>query len=133
MILHALERLLTPAPAPIENILNAHPMIEQTMVSGAGQPTPFAMVLLAESLRPKQDDPATRIEIERQLASLLDDVNGQVTGYAQLKMIVVERDPWSIENGCLTPTMKIKRAKVEARIAPRIAAWYAEAKKVLWT
>ena len=39
------------APAPIENRLNAHPMIEQSMVSGVGQPAPYAMVMLNEYLQ----------------------------------------------------------------------------------
>jgi long-subunit acyl-CoA synthetase (AMP-forming) len=48
-------------------------------------------------------------------------------------MLVVMRERWSIENGCLTPTLKIKRGGIEALLAPRVDAWYAEPAEVLWT
>ena len=47
-------------------------------------------------------------------------------------MIVVAREPWTIENGCLTPTMKIKRSRIEADAAPQIEAWYASTGRVVW-
>jgi len=120
------------APAPIENRINAHPMIEQSLVSGVGQPAAYAIVLLAETLRPRQNDPAFRAEVTAELGTLLDEVNRQVADYEQLKMIVVAREPWSIENGCLTPTMKIKRAKIEKMLEPELERWYSDKQKVLW-
>ena len=45
------------APAPIENRLNAHPMVELSLVSGVGQPAAYAMVVLAEHLRPRTGRP----------------------------------------------------------------------------
>ena len=36
------------APAPIENLLNAHPMVELSMLSGVGQPSAYAVVVLAD-------------------------------------------------------------------------------------
>jgi long-chain acyl-CoA synthetase len=120
------------APAPIENRINAHPMIELSLVSGVGQPAAYAMVLLAESIRPKQNDPAVRAEVQRELSKLLDEVNANVADYEQLKMIVVAREAWSIENGCLTPTMKIKRAKIEKMLEPELDRWYGDKQKVLW-
>jgi len=120
------------APAPIENRINAHPMVEQSLVSGVGQPAAYAIVLLAETLRPRQNDPALRAEVTAELSALLDEVNRQVADYEQLKMIVVAREPWSIENGCLTPTMKIKRAKIEKMLEPELERWYSDKQKVLW-
>jgi long-chain acyl-CoA synthetase len=120
------------APAPIENRINAHPMIELSLVSGVGQPAAYAIVLLAETIRPKQKDPAVRAEVTSELSKLLSDVNSAVADYEQLKMIVVAREPWSIENGCLTPTMKIKRAKIEKMLEPEVERWYSDKQKVLW-
>ncbi|HRI17483.1 MAG TPA: AMP-binding protein, partial [Burkholderiaceae bacterium] len=87
------------APAPIENMINAHPMVELSLVSGVGQPAAYAIVVLAEDIRPRQNDPALRAEVERELAQVLADVNRRVADYEQLRMIVVAREPWSIENG----------------------------------
>ena len=113
------------APAPIENELNAHAMVELSMVSGVGQPSAYAMVVLAESLRPKLGDPAVRAQVQAELGALLQAVNRPLADYEQLRMIVVAREPWAIENGCLTPTMKIKRSRIEASVPPQVEGWYA--------
>jgi long-chain acyl-CoA synthetase len=52
------------APAPIENRLNEHPMVELSMVSGLGQPAAYAVLVLDEFLRPKLGDPAVRATVE---------------------------------------------------------------------
>lgn len=120
------------APAPIENRINTCPIVELSMVSGVGQPAAYAIVVLAETVRPRQSDPAFRAEVEAELTRVLKSVNDELPDYAQLKMIVVATEPWSIENGCLTPTMKIKRARIEAAVAPKVDGWYAAPKKVVW-
>ena len=120
------------APAPIENRLNAHAMVELSMVSGVGQPAAYAIVVLAEHLRPRQGDLAFRAEVEREMEQLLRDVNAKVADYEQLRMIVVAREPWSVENGQLTPTMKIRRARIEDAVGPMVERWYGESRKVIW-
>lgn len=120
------------APAPIENRINAHPMVELSIVSGVGQPAAYAMVVLSETLRPRQHEPALRQEVEREFTQLLDQLNAQVADYERLQMIVVVNEPWSIENGCLTPTMKIKRARIESMAEPQMEKWYQNKQKVLW-
>ncbi len=120
------------APAPIENRINSHPMIELSLVSGVGQPAAYAMVLLAEHIRPKQHEPSVRAEVQAELTKLLKDINNAVADYEQLKMFVVAKEPWSIENGLLTPTMKIKRAKIEKMLEPDVERWYSDKQKVLW-
>jgi len=120
------------APAPIENLLNAHPMVELSLVSGVGQPSAYAMVVLAESLRPQMGDPNVRARVQDELGQLLQDVNQQVPEYEHLRMIVVAREPWSIENGCLTPTMKIKRGRIEAAVAAQVEVWYTGRGPVHW-
>jgi long-chain acyl-CoA synthetase len=120
------------APAPIENLLNTHPMVEMSIVSGVGQPAAYGLVVLAETLRPRLGDKAVRAEVEREMTQLLAQINSRLADYEQLRMIVVEREPWTIENGCLTPTMKIKRARIEAAVEPHIEGWYAGGKSVVW-
>jgi len=120
------------APAPIENRLNAHPMIELSLVSGVGQPAAYAIVQLAEDLRPRIGDPAVRAKVQGELERLLDDVNRDLADYEQLRTIVVTREPWSIENGFLTPTMKVRRSRIEAAVQPQVERWYADGHRVQW-
>ena len=120
------------APAPIENLLNEHPMVELALVSGVGQRAPYALLVLDEHLRPRLEDGAVRAEVETALAGLLARVNGVVPSWERLDRLVVAREPWSIENGCLTPTMKIKRSRIEAVAAPHLEAWYGASGPVLW-
>jgi long-chain acyl-CoA synthetase len=120
------------APAPIENLLNAHPMIESSMVSGVGQSASYALVVLAESLRPRLGDAAVKAEVVEQMTALLKETNKGLADYEQMKMVVIAREPWSIDNGCLTPTMKIKRSKIEANVASVVDTWFEGKDKVLW-
>jgi long-subunit acyl-CoA synthetase (AMP-forming) len=120
------------APAPIENLLNAHPMVELSLVSGLGQSAPYALVVLAEDLRQRQADASVRARVETELEQLLRDVNRQLADYEQLRMLVIAKEPWSIENGLLTPTMKVRRSRIEAAMAPQVAAWYASGRSVHW-
>jgi long-chain acyl-CoA synthetase len=120
------------APAPIENLINAHPMVELSLVSGVGQPAAHAMVILAEHLRPRMNEAELREQVEKEMDALLKSVNAAVADHEQLHMIVVAREPWSIENGFLTPTMKVRRARIEKAMEPHVERWYGTGRRVHW-
>ncbi|HXG29502.1 MAG TPA: AMP-binding protein [Nevskiales bacterium] len=121
------------APVPIENKLGAHPKIEAVCVSGANQPATFALVLLSEDTRKAlAANTLDRKTIEDDLAALLDQVNATVDPHEALEFIVVVNTPWTIDNGMLTPTMKIKRNVIEKRYEALIDRWFASRQKVIW-
>jgi long-chain acyl-CoA synthetase len=120
------------APAPIENRLNEHPMVELSMVSGSGQPAPYAIVIPAEDLRGNLNDAAVRTRIENEMAQLIEKVNAASANYEQLQVIVISQEAWSIENGFLTPTMKIKRSQIEGAVSDKVEGWYQSGKTVVW-
>jgi long-subunit acyl-CoA synthetase (AMP-forming) len=120
------------APAPIENLINEHNLVELSCVSGVGRPAAFAVVVLAEDVRPKLGDPAVRAHVEQELTELLRKVNGSIAEYERLQMLVVAREAWSIENGMLTPTLKIKRTKLEETFGPHLDGWYESGRPVVW-
>lgn len=64
--------------------------------------------------------------------SLLHTVNADLPDYEKLQMVVVANNAWSVENGCLTPTMKIKRSRIEADVASQVDGWFATPHKVQW-
>lgn len=124
------------APAPIENLINASGLVESCLVGGLGRAAPYALVVLAEELRARLSDDAqraaARIELQQRLSALLDRVNARLQGHERLQMIVVAREPWTIDNGCLTPTMKIRRARIEQASEAAVEGWYASGQRVVW-
>lgn len=120
------------APAPIENLLNNHPNIELSCVSGSGQPMAYAQVVLAEDLRPKMNDTSVRDQVSASLESLLKEVNAAVEHHEQLGFLAVVSDEWTTSNGFLTPTMKIRRGAIEDATAGNVEDWYAKGEKVVW-
>jgi long-chain acyl-CoA synthetase len=120
------------APAPIENRINEHPLVELSCVSGVGQPAAYGLVVLAEDIRGKVSDPEVRARVESELTALLKQVNNAIPEYERLQMFVIAREPFSIENGMLTPTLKIKRSRIEADVAGNLDAWYGANKPIVW-
>ena len=112
------------APAPIENRLLAHTQIEQACVSGASMPQPYAVVVLTKAATASPG-------IERDLAAIRDEVNATLDHHEQLQAIVIAREPWTVENGLLTPTMKLKRNAIEEKYAKEAPEWYATGKPVI--
>ena len=120
------------APAPIENKLNVHPMIEMSIVSGVSQAAAYALVVLAEDIRPKSNEPEVRANVERELSALLAEVNATLADYEKLQMLVIAIVAWSIEYVYLTPTMKIKRSRIEAAVESQVETWYQKSGSVFW-
>jgi long-chain acyl-CoA synthetase len=119
------------APAPIENRLAEHSRIEQVCVVGDGMAQPMALCVLSEVGRREAANSA-RGELESSLKSLLDEVNQGLDKHERLQRLVLVKDIWAVDNGFLTPTLKIKRAVVEGTYGVRFGEWTASGEAVLW-
>lgn len=119
-------------PVPIENLLNASDLVELSLVSGVGRPQPIAVVVLAEELRGRQEDPTVREQVTAGLTQLREEINAQLAAFERLHGIVVAKQEWTVEAGQLTPTMKIKRAPLEKGYEPLYEQWYASGEPVGW-
>lgn len=115
------------APAPIENKLNTHEFIEQVCVVGVNLPQPIALVVL--SILGKSKD---QKELQDAINALRNEVNPMLKNYEHLKKIVVVKEDWSIENECLTPTMKIKRPSIEKKYHTYFEAWYTHPETIVY-
>ncbi len=121
------------APAPIENELLSAGLLEQCCVTGSGYPQPHAVGVLAENLRVLLDGGRVqRAELTRKLNALLEEANRGLEPHERLQFIAVAKDAWAIENEFLTPTMKMRRARIEERYAPLAGGWYAAGQAVVW-
>jgi long-subunit acyl-CoA synthetase (AMP-forming) len=119
------------APAPIEDRLANHPFLEAVCVTGPARPHPCALVMLGADARQKAAG-GGRAEVEASLEAHLRAVNADLDPHEQLAFLAIVRDHWQVENGFLTPTLKIKRAVVEKAYERELDGWYAAGKAVVW-
>lgn len=115
------------APAPIENKLNTHEYIEQVCVVGVNLPQPIALVVLSAHAKSKEAS-----EINQTLLELKQDINPILKNYEHLKKMIVVQEDWTIENECLTPTMKIKRPSIEKKYEANFESWYASEETIIY-
>ena len=115
------------SPAPIELAITADDDIEMACVVGMGIPQPIALVNLSESGKKKSKD-----ELIRSLSRSMDHVNAGLDNFEKVQKIVVTIDDWTIENGLLTPTLKIKRNELEDRHQSRYPEWFHRIDTVIW-
>ncbi len=115
------------APAPIELSLSANTDVGQVLVVGSGLPQPIALVTPSEdALKRRAED--IRSGLERTLA----EVNAALSQHEVVKRCIVLDEDWTVENGFLTPTMKIKRKVVENRHKDHYTSWYEASETVVW-
>jgi long-chain acyl-CoA synthetase len=120
------------APAPIEDRLVMHEYIEACAVTGAnlGQPLGIAMLNLDGITKAKSAD--GRKEIETSLGAHLAAINDKLDPHEQLDCVVVVTEPWSVENGFITPTFKVKRNRIEEVYGANYEKWVGARTKVIW-
>lgn len=120
------------APAPIESELVAHPAVEACCVMGAGLPSAFAVVVLTPDARRRCVGPEAQKALEESLRAHMEEVNDQLDPHERLNFIAIVDGPWTIGNELMTPTLKIKRAAVEARYQAFVDHWEKLDSPVVW-
>lgn len=120
------------APAPIEDRLVMHATVEACVVTGANLGQPLGIVMLNADAAQRARDGAARGAMEAALAEHLAAVNAPLDPHEQLDCLVVVTEPWTVDNGFITPTFKVKRNRIEEVYAPKYDAWVASRRKVVW-
>ncbi len=123
-------------PADMEMAIGLDPLIEQVIVLGEGRPFLSAILVLDSELwkglardyglDPKTtsslDDPQLNKEMLKRLRKALRDF----PGYAKIRRVLLTLEPWSVENGLLTPTLKTKRNAVLERYSEQLEQLYGD-------
>lgn len=115
------------APAPIEMRLLSNSDIEQVCVVGMGVPQPMALVVVSEAGKRKSKD-----ELITSLSNTIDSLNPELESYEGIEKAVIMKNDWSVDNGLLTPTLKVKRNEVEKIHLPNYPAWFNQEGMVVW-
>lgn len=114
-------------PSPIEWHFGHDANIEQICIVGLGCPQPLALIVPSEIglSKPKE-------VLKDSLASTLENVNTQLPSYQKVSTLVVVKDAWSVDNGLLTPTLKVKRNVMSQRYKDLLMNWHEDNEAVVW-
>ncbi|MBN94949.1 MAG: hypothetical protein CL928_12925 [Deltaproteobacteria bacterium] len=119
-------------PARIESLVKDEPLISQVYVHGDRKPYVVGLVTLderetgrvAELLGVTESDLPTHPEVIRRIEVAIERGNTRLARFEQLKKHSILPTDFSIEDGTLTPTMKIKRKVVAERYSERLEELY---------
>jgi long-chain acyl-CoA synthetase len=125
------------APQPIENKLKANVLVGQAAL--VGDKHKFACVLISPNFAALEGwakgqgiatgDHAALVKDARVVKAyqeIVDKVNVGLANYESMKRMSLVAEEWSVEDGTLTPSMKLKRRVVEKRYAKEIGEFYAD-------
>ena len=120
------------APAPIEDRLVTHTAVEACCVTGANLGQPLALLMLNAETFGRAADPTERTQLEQSLAAHVESINATLDPHEQLDCVVVVRDAWTVDNDLVTPTLKVKRNRIEAVYGQHYETWVASRRTVIW-
>lgn len=121
-------------PVDMENAICLDPLLEQTVITGEGKAFLSALVvlnaeewvILAKSLKldPFDNSSLNDKQVHNEVLKRIKECLKQFPGYAKIRRVTPLLDPWTVENDLLTPTLKIKRARVIDKFHDRIDLMY---------
>ena len=123
------------APRPVENQLIQHPLVARAVVLGHGRPYLVALLTLDESalhrlavskrLGPRlPEDLAGHPVVQSLISRWVDEVNGKLADFEQIRRFLVIPHPFTVASGELTSTQKVRRQMVEEHHSDRIEKLY---------
>lgn len=113
------------SPVPIEKKLFEYSRIEMMCLIGLGLPGPILLVV------PHDFPHFDKERYERSTRKVIERMNKELASHEQIKGVLMIKEPWNIENGVLTPTLKIKRHVLEQKYHELSHNW-PKGQLVLW-
>ncbi len=114
-------------PSPIEFKFANNKDIEQLCLVGLGMPQPMLIVVPSEIGLAKD-----KAELQASLEESLAAANKDLASYKKISTIVIAKDAFSVENGLLTPTLKVKRPQVNNRYLQLLEGWHNAPAKIVF-
>ncbi|MBY0234012.1 MAG: AMP-binding acetyl-CoA synthetase, partial [Burkholderiaceae bacterium] len=99
-------------------------------VTGANLGQPVGIVMLSPTVA--SASAAERSAISEGLSAHLAAVNAKLDPHEQLDCVTVITTPWTVDNGFITPTFKVKRNHIEEVYGPKLEGWAAQRKPVVF-
>ena len=120
------------APAPIEDQLVMNGLVEACVVTGANLGQPLGILMLNADAAQRSGDAAERASMEASLGTHLKSINAHLDPHEQLDCLVLVTTAWSVDNGFITPTFKVKRNRIEEVYSPMFERWIGAKRPIVW-
>ena len=114
-------------PGKIEALFGDVTEFEQMCVVGFGISKPILLVVLSEAASLIDKD-----ILKQQLSNKLESVNKDQVSHRKVSTIIIMKEAWTPDNGLCTPTLKIKRVKIDEKFMSRYAEWNDNSEVVVW-
>ena len=114
-------------PNPIESKFSKNDFIEQVCVVGLSIPQPMALINLSET-----GLAANKEEVEMQFEALQKKINEELANFEKVYTMVIIKEAWTEANELLTPTLKVKRNKIDEKYMSRYVSWHKENSNIIW-
>ena len=122
------------SPQDMETAICTDPLFDQTMIVGEAKPFLSALIVLSEiewkslakelNVDRKKPESLQASTVHKYVIKRISKCLSEFPGYAQVRRVSLYLEPWSIENGLLTPTLKIKRPQLLKKFAGDIDTMY---------
>ncbi len=122
-------------PADMEDAILRDRLFDQVMVYGEGHPVLIVLAVVNPEqwntfaqevgVRPDMPESLRDARVEKAVLERIAEQIREFPGYAKVRRVLLMTEPWTIENGLLTPTLKLKRPEVSVRFGREIERLYA--------
>jgi len=114
-------------PGRIEALFGDVTEFEQICVAGFGIASPILLAVPSEGANSIDKD-----TLKQQLSNKLESVNKDQVSHRKVSTIVIMKEAWTPDNGILTPTMKIKRVKIDEKFMSKYNEWHQNSETIIW-
>jgi len=115
------------SPAPIELAISKNKDIEQVCIVGMGIPQPIMLIIPSVLGKNK-----SRTDLNSSLLQSILEVNAHLEKHEKIEKAVIMKEDWTVENGLVTPTLKIKRSRVEKIHMSMYRSWFDAEERILY-
>ncbi|MBA4141822.1 MAG: long-chain fatty acid--CoA ligase [Nitrosospira sp.] len=118
----------------LQMAITREPLFEQAMVVGEGRPHLAALIVMNQEewekfaadlgVQPNDPESLTNPTVKGKVMNRISEALRGFPKYARIRSVHLALEPWTVENGLLTPTMKLKRPEMEKCFADEITRLY---------
>lgn len=122
------------APADLEMAIALDPLFDQALVVGEGRPFLSALLVLnaelwngvarEHDLNPERVESLSDPRLRKDMLKRVRESLRKFPGYAKIRRVTLLLEPWCVENGLVTPTLKVKRSEVLNRYRSQVEEMY---------